>query len=291
MIESFLKYLQYEKRCSPHTLTSYETDLTQFNAFLQTSGEFKEPEGADFAVIRSWIVSMVDGGISARSVNRKIATLRAYYKYLLKKGTLSVDPTQKVKSLKTGKPLPPFVEESRLNHILDTFDFPDNFSGVRDRLVMELLYGTGMRLSEMTGLKQSEVSLPERTIKVTGKRNKQRIVPISRSLADLISRYQDSRKTLTCDQPWLIVTDEGKQAYPMMVYRLVRKYLDLATTHERRSPHVLRHTYATHLLNRGADLNAVKDLLGHSSLAATQVYTHHSISKLKEIYEKAHPKG
>jgi integrase/recombinase XerC len=291
MIESFLKYLQYEKRCSPHTLTSYETDLTQFNAFLQTSGEFKELEGADFAVIRSWIVSMVDGGISARSVNRKIATLRAYYKYLLKKGTLSVDPTQKVKSLKTGKPLPPFVEESRLNHILDTFDFPDNFSGVRDRLVMELLYGTGMRLSEMTGLKQSEVSLPERTIKVTGKRNKQRIVPISRSLADLISRYQDSRKTLTCDQPWLIVTDEGKQAYPMMVYRLVRKYLDLATTHERRSPHVLRHTYATHLLNRGADLNAVKDLLGHSSLAATQVYTHHSISKLKEIYEKAHPKG
>ncbi len=291
MIESFLKYLQYEKRCSPHTLTSYETDLTQFNTFLQTSGEFKEPEGADFAAIRSWIVSLVDGGMSARSVNRKIATLRAYYKYLLKKGTISVDPTLKVKSLKTGKPLPPFVEESRLNHILDTFDFPDNFTGVRDRLVMELLYGTGMRLSEMTGLKQSEVSLPERTIKVTGKRNKQRIVPISRSLASLISRYQDSRKTLTCDQPWLIVTDEGKQAYPMMVYRLVRKYLDLATTHERRSPHVLRHTFATHLLNRGADLNAVKDLLGHSSLAATQVYTHHSISKLKEIYEKAHPKG
>jgi integrase/recombinase XerC len=291
MTESFLKYLQYEKRCSPHTLTSYQTDLVQFHAFLQGTGEFKEPEFADFSAVRGWIISLVDGGISPKSVNRKIATLRAFYKYLLKKGVISADPTLKVKSLKVGKPLPPFVEESRLNQILDTFDFPADFTGLRDRLVMELLYGTGIRLSEMIGLQEAEVSLTERTIKVTGKRNKQRIVPLNSSLPSLITKYLDCKKTLTCAEPWLIVTDDGKQAYPMMIYRLVRKYLDLATTHERRSPHVLRHTFATHLLNRGADLNAVKDLLGHSSLAATQVYTHHSISKLKEIYEKAHPKG
>jgi len=291
MIESFLKYLQYEKRCSPHTLTSYQTDLTQFHTYLKDSGEFKEPELADFLSVRGWIVSLVDGGISPKSVNRKIATLRAFYKYLLKKGVVHDDPTLKVKSLKVGKPLPPFVEESRLNQVLDTFDFPAEFSGVRDRLVMELLYGTGMRLSEMIGLRDHEVSLAERTIKVTGKRNKQRIIPIPASLTGRISHYLDCRKALTCAEPWLIVTDDGKQAYPMMIYRLVRKYLDLATTHERRSPHVLRHTFATHLLNRGADLNAVKDLLGHTSLAATQVYTHHSISRLKEIYEKAHPKG
>jgi integrase/recombinase XerC len=291
MTESFLNYLQYEKRCSPHTLTSYQTDLVQFHAFLQGAGEFKEPEFADFSAVRGWIISLVDGGISPKSVNRKIATLRAFYKYLLKKGAISADPTLKVKSLKVGQPLPPFVEESRLNQILDTFDFPADFTGLRDRLVMELLYGTGIRLSEMIGLRETEVSLTERTIKVTGKRNKQRIVPLNSSLPGLIGKYLDGKKTLTCAEPWLIVTDDGKQAYPMMIYRLVRKYLDLATTHERRSPHVLRHTFATHLLNRGADLNAVKDLLGHSSLAATQVYTHHSISKLKEIYEKAHPKG
>ncbi len=291
MIDSFLKYLQYEKRCSPHTLTSYQTDLTQFHTYLKDSGEFKEPELADFLSVRGWIVSLVDGGISPKSVNRKIATLRAFYKYLLKKGVVHDDPTLKVKSLKVGKPLPPFVEESRLNQILDTFEFPAEFGGVRDRLVMELLYGTGMRLSEMIGLRDHEVSLAERTIKVTGKRNKQRIIPIPASLTGRISHYLDCRKALTCAEPWLIVTDDGKQAYPMMIYRLVRKYLDLATTHERRSPHVLRHTFATHLLNRGADLNAVKDLLGHTSLAATQVYTHHSITRLKEIYEKAHPKG
>ena len=291
MIDSFLNYLQYEKRCSPHTLTSYQTDLAQFHAYLKDAGEFKEPELADFLSVRGWVVSLVDGGISPKSVNRKIATLRAFYKYLLKKGVVTADPTLKVKSLKVGKPLPPFVEESRLNQVLDTFDFPADFGGVRDRLVMELLYGTGIRLSEMIGLRDGEVSLAERTIKVTGKRNKQRIIPIPASLTVRIKEYLDSRKALTCAETWLIVTDDGKQAYPMMIYRLVRKYLNLATTHERRSPHVLRHTFATHLLNRGADLNAVKDLLGHTSLAATQVYTHHSISKLKEIYEKAHPKG
>jgi integrase/recombinase XerC len=153
MIDSFLNYLQYEKRCSPHTLTSYQTDLAQFHAYLKDAGEFKEPELADFLSVRGWIVSLVDGGISPKSVNRKIATLRAFYKYLLKKGVVSHDPTLKVKSLKVGKPLPPFVEESRLNQVLDTFDFPADFSGIRDRLVMELLYGTGIRLSEMIGLR------------------------------------------------------------------------------------------------------------------------------------------
>ena len=198
MIDSFLNYLQYEKWCSPHTLTSYQTDLAQFHTYLKDTGEFKEPELADFLSVRGWVVSLVDNGISPKSVNRKIATLRAFYKYLLKKGIVMDDPTLKVKSLKVGKPLPPFVEESRLNQVLDTFDFPTDFSGIRDRLVMELLYGTGIRLSEMIGLRDGEVSLTERTIKVTGKRNKQRIIPIPASLSNRISQYLDSRKTLNC---------------------------------------------------------------------------------------------
>jgi integrase/recombinase XerC len=292
MISSFLQYIQYEKRCSPHTLTSYETDLQQFLLFLTNSYELPSPETASFAMIRSWIVSLVEEKKNATSINRKIATLRTYYKFLLKKNIISSDPMMKVKSLKLSKPLPQFVDEHSLNQLLDTFEFPDDFTGHRDRLVMELLYGTGIRLSEMIELQEKDINMHEGVIKVTGKRNKQRIIPVSKKLVVLISSCI-SEKAIQFGNgvPYLIVTDSGDKIYPMMVYRIVKKYLDLATTIEKRSPHVLRHTFATHLLNKGADLNAIKDLLGHSSLAATQVYTHNSMEKLKNIFEQAHPKA
>jgi integrase/recombinase XerC len=293
MIGSFLQYIQYEKRCSLHTLISYQTDLVQFEQFLDTIYECKKPESATFPMIRSWIVSLVEEKKSPVSVNRKIATLRTFYKYLLKKGTISGDPMLKVKALKVNKPLPQFVDEQSLNQLLDTFEFSDDFSGLRDRLIMELLYGTGIRLAEMIALQEADIHVYEQTTKVTGKRNKQRVIPISKRLIDLIDKYKLLKKNTFIDNPSLslIVTDNGDKIYPMMVYRIVRKYLDLITTVEKRSPHVLRHTFATHLLNKGADLNAIKDLLGHSSLAATQVYTHNSLEKLKTIFEQAHPKA
>jgi integrase/recombinase XerC len=293
MVESFLQYIQYEKRCSPHTLTSYQTDLLQFIQFLDTVYECKTPETATFPMIRSWIVSLVEDKRNPTSVNRKIATLRTFYKFLLRRNTITSDPMLKVKALKINKSLPQFVDEQSLNNLLDTFEFSDDFAGTRDRLVMELLYGSGIRLAEMISLQESDVSGYEQTIKVTGKRNKQRIIPISKRLIDLINTYNQSKKNTFFNNhsSFLIVTDQGETIYPMMVYRIVRKYLDLATTVEKRSPHVLRHTFATHLLNKGADLNAIKDLLGHSSLAATQVYTHNSLEKLKTIFEQAHPKA
>jgi integrase/recombinase XerC len=293
MVDSFLQYIQYEKRCSPHTLTSYRADLAQFSLYLNNFYECKEVENATFLMVRSWIVSLVEEKKNALSVNRKIATLRTFFKFLLRKGVIINDPMLKIKALKAPKPLPQFVDETSLNQLLDTFEFTDDFSGYRDRLLMELLYGTGIRLSEMIELEENEVNLYEQIIKVTGKRNKQRIIPISKRLSKLIEDYLVRKKSNFNNNATtlLIVTDTGDKSYPMMVYRIVKKYLNLATTIEQRSPHILRHTFATHLLNKGADLNSIKDLLGHSSLAATQVYTHNSLEKLKTIFEQAHPKA
>jgi integrase/recombinase XerC len=293
MIETFLKYLQYEKRCSPHTIISYQTDLEQFAEYLNQSYDLKEPENADFPQIRSWIVALVEEQKNPSSINRKIATLRTFYKFLLKRNILTIDPTVKIRSLKKAQPLPQFIEEKHLTQLLDGLGFSDDFMGVRDRLVMELLYGTGIRLAELIGLQESDVSFYEKTIKVTGKRNKQRIIPINNSLLNLFEKYINQKKNTFSNSAdtAVIVTDSGTQSYPMMIYRIVRKYLDLTTTTEKRSPHVLRHTFATHLLNKGADLNSIKDLLGHSSLAATQVYTHNSLEKLKKVYEQSHPKA
>ena len=306
MAEPFLNYLRYEKRCSPHTLTAYQTDLAQFAAYLQSVYEMPQPETAGFPLIRSWIVSLVEAGHNATSVNRKIATLRTYYKFLLQRGSIVQNPMLKVRTMKKSKPLPHFVEEQPLVQLLDTFAFPEGFTGLRDRLVLELLYGTGIRLAELLGINESDFSGHDNTLRITGKRNKQRVVPLNASLLPLLESYQQEKKRLfgTTASTSLIVTDEGKAAYPVFVYRKVRKYitgisqlkdangypLNLKVP-EKRSPHVLRHTFATHLLNRGADLNAIKDLLGHSSLAATQVYTHNSLDKLKKAYEQAHPKA
>lgn len=293
MVSYFLQHIKYEKRLSHHTITAYEGDLKQFSAFLLFQYEFKEPEKADFQMIRSWIVSLVDEKIENRSINRKIATLRSFYNFLLRHKTIVSNPMLKIRALKTDKMLPKYVEEKPMENLLDDMQFSDDFSGLRDKLVIELLYGTGMRLAELIGLKIADLNLYNNTLMVLGKRNKQRVIPVNKSLVEAIKKYLTLRTDITDDttNTYLILTESGMQAYPMFIQRLVKKYLSLVTSLDQRSPHVLRHTFATHLLNRGADLNAIKDLLGHTSLAATQVYTHNSIEKLKEVFKQAHPKA
>ncbi|AHM61728.1 integrase family protein [Flammeovirgaceae bacterium 311] len=293
MIANFLRYLAYERRYSAHTLTAYEADLGQFEAYLQETYALTDTTAVTHLHLRSWVLALVEGGMATRSVNRKLATLRSYYKFLLKREAVRQDPTLKVRAPKVQKGLPHFVQEAEMDRLLDNIPFPDTLEGWRDRLVLELLYGTGIRLSELLQLRVSNVNLHEGVIKVLGKRNKERVIPMAKPLQELVGRYIASKSATfgTDSSTHLLVTDKGEQAYPMFVYRLVRKYLGTFTTSEKQSPHILRHTFATHLLNRGADLNAVKDLLGHSSLAATQVYTHNSMEKLRKVFEQAHPKA
>ncbi|CAH0994421.1 Tyrosine recombinase XerC [Emticicia aquatica] len=293
MVTFFLQHIKFEKRLSHHTVTAYENDLKQFSAFLLFQYELEKPEKADFQMIRSWIVALVEEQIENRSINRKIATLRTFYNFLLRHKAIITDPMLKIKALKTDKTLPKYVEEKPMENLLDGMEFSDDFSGLRDKLVIELLYGTGMRLSELIGLKITDLNLYNNILTVLGKRNKHRLIPVNRTLVEVIKKYLALRTDIIDDttNTYLILTDNGTQAYPMFIQRLVKKYLSLVTSLEQRSPHILRHTFATHLLNRGADLNAIKDLLGHSSLAATQVYTHNSIEKLKKVYQQAHPKA
>ncbi len=293
MLDSFFKYLQFEKRYSPRTISSYKNDLFQFQQFLSITFEEEDPSKATHGLIRSWIVQLVESKMEARSINRKIACLRSFYKFCLKEEVIDKSPMVKIKILKTQKKLPQFVNEADMAKLLDQVAFESNFEGLRDRAIIELFYGTGIRLAELIGLKENQLNLNERTIKVLGKRNKERIVPFSQSLVSIIEAYQKVKRREVEDKghDYLFVTKSGAAVYPMMVYRIVKKYLDLFTSVEKRSPHVLRHSFATHLLNKGAEINAVKDLLGHSSLAATQVYTHNSMEKLKKVFDQAHPKA
>jgi integrase/recombinase XerC len=290
--EQFLGFLRYEKRYSGHTVTAYTKDLDQFIQFGSEMVEDFSLLTVDHHLIRQWVISLMDQGMTVVSVKRKISTLRSLYKYLLRDGLMEKDPTDLVMVPKSGKKLPQFVQENEMNKLLDTSFFTGDFSGLRDKAILSLFYGTGMRLSELMGIRMLDLNLKERVVKVLGKRNKERLIPYPSEISNDISGYLTARNELVGDSiSYLFVTEKGEQVYEKLLYRIVRKYLSLVTTMEKRSPHILRHSYATHLLNRGADLNAIKELLGHASLAATQVYTHTSFEKLKTIYKQAHPRA
>ncbi len=292
MYDKFYKYLQFERRYSLHTLKSYQTDLKQLTGFLKKSYEIDEPEKVDHLILRSWLVELVQSGITPKTINRKLATLKSFYKFLKREGVITVLPTSKLIAPKVGKKLPEFIPELQIEELLSNFKFDNTIEGIRDNLIIEFLYGTGIRLSELINLEKSDVDLSSNLVKVLGKGNKERLIPLNTELVNLLSLFSEKKEGSTYNKTdFLIVTTTGNKLYPMFVYRIVRKYLDQVTSIEKRSPHVLRHTFATHLLNKGADLNAIKELLGHSSLAATQVYTHNSLEKIKGIYKQAHPKA
>ena len=292
MTNSFFKYLQYEKRYSKHTLVSYKNDLDQFTQFLCDQYPETSIEEVNHAILRDWIISLSESGLNASSINRKLVTLRSFYKFLIRLGRIEKSPVSKIANLKTKKGLPQFVRESDMNLLLDQGIFEDSFPGLRDHITIEILYGTGIRLSELIELKVSDIDLINNAIKVIGKRSKERVIPISKALCNLIDQYisQKNAEFSGNDSDYLIVSNRGEKSYPMMINRIVKKCLT-GTSVDKKSPHILRHTYATHLLERGADLNAVKDLLGHQSLAATQIYTHNSLGKLKKVFDQAHPKA
>lgn len=287
ILERFSNYLQFEKNYSAHTIKAYISDLEQCNAFLVLLGQdFISAETTD---LRSWMVSLIENKNSATSVHRKVSSLKTFYIFLLREKLVSKDPTRKLVLPKIRKRLPVFVEEKNMMDLFSEISFQNNFEGFRDRLILAMLYATGIRLSELINLKISDVDLRNKSIKVFGKRRKERIIPFGEVLENDIRRYLDERKDFK--NKFLIVTEKDEQSYPEMIYRIAHYYLNLITNTEKKSPHVLRHTFATHLLNNGADLNAIKELLGHANLAATQVYTHNSFEQLKKVYNKAHPRA
>ena len=293
IISSFFTFLQHEKRYSPHTIKAYEHDLKQFADFSSEMFEVLSFKDVSHNIVRSWIVALMDENLSVRSIHRKISSLQSYFGFLQKQKKIEKNPMVKVQRPKMGKALPSFVEEENINQLFSQDLFPADFEGIRDKLMLEMLYGTGMRRAEICSLKESDISIKPPQVKVLGKRNKQRIVPLHVELVELINLYLDQKKSLNQANitQSFFVTKNNKPIYPELVYRVVQKYLGMVTTTKKKSPHVLRHTFATHLLNKGADLNAIKELLGHSSLAATQVYTHNSIDQLKNIYNQAHPRA
>lgn len=292
MKESFLKYLRLERNYSEKTVVSYGTDLEKFECYLKGLDSGLRLENADADIVRGWILEMVDAGMAETSVNRKLSTLRAFYKYLLKKGVITVDPMLVVKGPKRKKPLPAFVKESDMDRLLDGDSFDDSFSGVRDKLVLSVFYETGMRLSELISLNDSDVDLHKSVLKVTGKRNKQRYIPFGEQLKAEIESYLNIRNREVknhCEA--FFVRENGQVLYPMMVYRLVKQNLSKVVTLKKRSPHVLRHSFATAMLNNEAELETVKEILGHESVTTTEIYTHTTFEELKKVYKHAHPRA
>ena len=291
-LELFLSYLKYEKRYSTHTLTAYENDLGQFVLFGKKLAEDFHVEEADYPLIREWVVSLMNNGTLARSVNRKLSTLKTFYKFLMREGVIVKNPTEHMTMPKMAKKLPEFVQEKEINQLLDGSFFTDDFEGMRDKAVVSLFYGTGIRLSELVGIRFSDLNLNEKVVKVNGKRNKERLVPFPLEISTTLRGYIERRNELfPHSENYLFLTGSGEPVYNKLIYRIVKRQLSLVTTIDKKSPHILRHSYATHLLNRGADLNAIKELLGHANLAATQVYTHTSFEQLKKVYKQAHPRA
>jgi integrase/recombinase XerC len=292
IIQPFIDYLKFEKRYSQHTIISYQTDLISFFDYLVIQYAEISLNQLSHIYIRSWLASLKDEGLTSKSINRKISTLKSFFKYQIKTGVLKQSPMLKIVAPKNEKRLPNFIESKDVEKLFKK-DFLDNWQGKTEHLLMKLFYHTGMRLSELIGLRKSQINYSAYNLKVLGKGNKERVIPVSPELITCIKKYLEDRKAELPDTETdvLLIDEKGRALAPRKVYSSVRKHLDGITTIEKRSPHVLRHTFATHLMNNGADLNAVKELLGHSSLAATQVYTHNTIEKLKNIYKKAHPKA
>lgn len=290
--ESFLEYLKLEKNYSGKTVISYESDLREFDEYLKGVSEDLDLLAVDADLVRGWIVSLVDRGFASTSVNRKLSSLRSFYRYLLKRGYMTVNPVAKVQGPKNKKTLPVFVKEADMDRLLDQTDFGPGFEGVRDRLIIEVFYLTGMRRSELVGLKDADVDFSACVIKVTGKRNKQRLIPFAEQLKDDLLSYLSVR-TETCAGACeaFFVRKDGRRLTPEMVYLLVRRNLAKVVTLKKKSPHVLRHSFATSMLNHDAEIEAVKELLGHENLMATEIYTHTTFEELKKVYEQAHPRA
>ncbi len=291
MIDIFLNHLEFEKRYSAHTLTAYKSDLRQYVAFLATTYEDLSTEKATHLHIRSFMAQLMDEGISSRSIQRKLITLRSYYKFLLQENIITVNPLLRVQSPKTPSRLPAFIEVNEMEK-LASGSTVSGFSFLRNELIVQMLYHTGMRLSELKNLKTDHINLAKCELKVLGKRNKERIIPFTEELQRSITHYLiEKKKVPEANTEFLFVLDHGKPVYEKFIYRIVTSALSLITTSEKKSPHVLRHSYATHLLNNGAKINAIKELLGHSSLAATQIYTHNNIEQLKKAHKSSHPRA
>lgn len=291
MKDSFIKFLRQEKRLSNHTIISYDTDIKQFQSFFRDYSSNQKIEVADRRAIRSWIVELSLKNLSAKSINRKIATLKSFFKFLIKREIIEINPTTNVNSLKTDQKIPNFFKEKDINYLFDNLKVENNFEGQRDLLILELLYGTGIRLSELINLKANNVNITKKEIKVLGKRNKERIIPIYDQALNQIHKFINKKNDIKSDHEYLLCTKKGDKLYPMLIYRIVKKHLSSLINSKKYNPHLLRHTFATHILNKGGDLNSIKDLLGHESLAATQVYTHNSIEKLKETFKASHPRA
>lgn len=293
MIAGFLDYLSLEKAYSPHTVTSYENDLKTFEVYLAKTEGGLGLKDADADLVRGWAMELMDAGMKATSVNRKLSSLRTFYKYLLRKGVISVSPVQNVHGPKKSKPLPQFVREGDMECLLCATAQGGAFDEIREHVILQLFYETGVRLSELVGLNEGDVDFFRKTIKVTGKRNKQRLIPIGEGLAESLKRYMEAKDECSCSSTLnpLFVTNKGERVYPGWVYRLVRKNLAQVVALKKRSPHVLRHTFATAMLNNDAELGAVKELMGHESVSTTQIYTHTTFEELKKAYKQAHPRA
>ena len=286
-IDVFLNFIKTEKRLSSHTVKSYSSDLKQFSKYLSKECNINSDiNQVTFQTIRSWIIFLLENNINPRSVNRKISVLKSYYKFLLQEGILSYNPMIKIISPKTSKRLPSFVDKDDIQNLLDKVKFENNYIGNRDRLIIEFFYVTGIRLSELINIKISDIDFNNNYIKVLGKRNKERLIPLSNNMTNKLKNYVNENHISE-----YLFNNKGKKMYSKLVYRLVKKHLNLVSSIDNKGPHVLRHTFATHMLNNGADINAIKELLGHSNLNATQVYTHNSIEKLKSVYNQAHPRA
>lgn len=294
LIQKFIDYLKFEKRYSPNTLTAYHNDLSQFSDYMQVTYNTNDINLVNYQMIRSWIVELIGEGITSRSVNRKISTLKSYYRYLQKEDIIKLNPLTKITPPKTNRKLPEFVDRETMDFLFDQVTFSNNYEGTRDKLIIEIFYSTGMRLSELINIKDSDIDLVRHQIKVLGKRNKERIIPFTGDLKETIIQYKsvrDSEIDGIKQNDYFFLTKKGKNIYKKLVYRVVNLYLSQVSTLQKNSPHVLRHTFATHMLNNGADLNAIKEILGHANLSATQVYTHNTIEKLKTVYKQAHPRA